>query len=100
MSESFQHNAEYILVKNLGKGSQFKVYDESKTRARILNDWGGKEISIPNLVPSTSLEIDRLCMPFHIAKEAKNIGIAERSRINTFQSKAFAEFDQVGDLCR
>jgi len=100
MSDSFQENAEYVLVKNLGKGSQFKVYDESKTRTRILNEWGGKEISIPNLVPSTSLEIDRLCLPFHIAKEGKELGIAERSRVSTFQAKAFAEFDQVGDLCR
>ena len=98
IASEFEKNAEYILIKNEGKGSEFKVYDGSKTRERILKSLSGIEIKIPLLHSKTSLEVDRLSIPFSVAKDSTALGLAERSRVRTFQARAFLELDQAEAL--
>lgn len=98
IASEFEDNADYILIKNEGKGSEFKVYDGSKTRERILKTLSGIEINIPLLHSKTSLEVDRLSIPFSVAKDSTVLGLAERSRVRTFQSRVFQQLDQAEAL--
>jgi hypothetical protein len=98
IAEEFQGNVSYVLIKNLGRGAEFKVYDQSKSRDRILNEFSGFEIEIPALMAKTSLEVDRLNLPFIVAKEDTALMIADRQRVTTFRSKLFHSFERVRGL--
>ena len=98
ISAEFDTNADYILIKNEGKGLEFKVYDSSNTREKILSKLSGVEIKIPHLHPKTSLEVDRLSIPFSVAKDSTALGLAERSRVRTFQIRVFEELNKAEQL--
>ena len=94
----FGNHVDYVLIKNEGKGMVFRVYDESNTRKIVLDELSGKEISIPQLYSKTSLEVDRMSLPFSMAKESTVLGIADKSRVRTFQNKVFSEFEKVKNV--
>lgn len=98
IANSFQNRVDYVLIKNLGRGQEFKVYDQSKSREKILNELGGIEITIPALTPKTSLEVDRLNLPFVVAKDSTALMIADRQRVITFRNKLFDELSRAKHL--
>lgn len=49
LTDKFKDKANYVIVKNRFFGEQFEIYDDSKTRIRLLDDLNGKEIEMPLL---------------------------------------------------
>ncbi len=46
----FGHDADYLVVKNLKMGKDFSIYENSKLRKRLLEEYHGKEITLPPLL--------------------------------------------------
>jgi hypothetical protein len=98
MSEAldmFGHEAEYIVVKNLKMGKDFSIYENSKLRKRLLEEFQGKEITLPPLLERTVVLLDRHDLGFNRALVDDRVTVADRSRVKGFLAQAYAEFDTV-----
>ena len=49
LSTRLNDDCRYVVVKNQAHSEQFRIYDESKTRARILGELQGREITMARL---------------------------------------------------
>src|SRR5688572_20719338 len=49
LEERLGKEADYVVVKNHSFSEQFAIYDQSKTRSRLLDGLGGREIEMPKL---------------------------------------------------
>ena len=70
MSEAldmFGHDADYLVVKNLKMGKDFSIYENSKLRKRLLEEYQGKEITLPPLLERTVVLLDRHDLGFNRA---------------------------------
>ncbi len=89
---------DYVIIKNKGKGSDFRIYEESQTRQKLIGELNAKEIDIPPLFQKTALEVDRKNMPFSIAKESTALSVTDRSRLRTYEAQVTPIFDGVQSL--
>jgi hypothetical protein len=100
MSESldrFGHEADYLVVKNLKMGKDFSIYENSKLRKRLLEEYQGKEITLPPLLERTVVLLDRHDLGFNRAMVDDRVTVADRSRVRGFLDQAYAELDTVRD---
>lgn len=93
LSEALVGKADLVVVQNSGRGSSFKLYEESQTRKRLQAE-GVKEQVLPPLLEKSNLELDRNNLPFREARESSILQIADRARVKRYVSEAFRDFDQ------
>jgi hypothetical protein len=98
MSEAldmFGHEADYLVVKNLKMGKDFSIYENSKLRKRLLEEYQGREITLPPLLERTVVLLDRHDLGFNRALVDERVTVADRSRIRGFLEQAYAELETV-----
>jgi hypothetical protein len=98
MSEAldmFGHEADYLVVKNLKMGKDFSIYENSKLRKRMLEEYHGREITLPPLLERTVVLLDRHDLGFNRALVDERVTVADRSRIRGFLEQAYAEMETV-----
>jgi hypothetical protein len=89
-------DANYIVVKNLGRGSDFSLLDESEAlkhaRAR-----GARVITLGALHEASMRKIDRQNASFWAAinnrTDAESLGILERQRVKTWLKATYETLD-------
>lgn len=69
-----------------------------KVRRRMLEEFGGLEISLPALPAGTFAKIDADALPFGIAAEAPRLTIAERSHVARYLREATAAIEPLRPL--
>lgn len=76
-------DVQHVAVKNLyfGEGDRFRLFDGSKTEARLL-ECGGVVIEMPDLFDDTYELLDKLNLPFRSMLNDTSFPRAQRSRIN------------------
>lgn len=76
-------DVQHVAVKNLyfGEGDRFRLFDDSKTEARLL-EHGGKVVEMPDLFDDTYELLDKLNLPFRSMLEDESFPRAQQSRIN------------------
>lgn len=86
----------YIVVKNLGRGSDFTELDKSSALGKLL-DLGGRVISLPQLHEGSMCKIDRQNASFWAAINNREgpdaLGMLERQRVKTWLKACYAHFD-------
>ena len=87
VANHFQSLADYVIIKNLAKGSRFSTYDESQTRTFLLETLKATEIELPKLLEKTSMVLDRSSLSFSSALDHTDVQIADRSRVRTYQER-------------
>lgn len=96
--ETYGDAPEYILVRNLGRGSDFSLLNESEAKA-IADGYGAQTIDLPGLHPGTMRKIDRVGASLWAAANNKDeargpsLGIIERQRVKVWLNKAYAQLD-------
>ena len=95
--EMFGHEADYLVVKNLKMGKDFSIYENSKLRKRLIDDYGGKEITLPSLLERTVVLLDRHDLGFDRALTDDRVTVADRFRVRGFLEQAYAEMNTVGE---
>jgi len=93
--EMFGHEADYLVVKNLKMGKDFSIYENSKLRKRLMEEYQGQEITLPPLLERTVVLLDRHDLGFNRALADDRVTVADRSRIRGFLDQAYAELDTV-----
>jgi hypothetical protein len=83
----------YIVVKNLGRGSDFSQLDESAALKKA-SALGGQVVSLPALHEASMRKIDRQNASFWAAIHRKDgddaLGMLERQRVKTWLKGAYA----------
>jgi hypothetical protein len=91
--------AQYCVVKNEGRGTLFRLFDESPARATA-ERLGAAIIAIPELNAATMQKIDRLDASFWAAANGTTGGAETFTRMERQRVKVWltAAFDQVATL--
>jgi hypothetical protein len=94
-------NRHAIVVRNLGRSNNFTQFDESPSRARLL-EAGGRIIDLPALDPATMYKIDRygssLWAAIHAVDEERPLSPMERRRAKSWLDQCYAQLQRVEDL--
>ncbi len=88
----------YIVVKNLGRGSDFTQLESSAALAQA-KELGARVISLGQLHESSMRKIDRQNVSFWAAVNSRTsedaLGLLERQRVKSWLSKTYATFDTL-----
>lgn len=98
----YEGAARYCIVKNLGRGSDFSLFDHSETRARA-GRLGAAVLELPELHAPAMQKIDRLDTSFWSAMNVARTGPdafsrMERQRIKVWLNGAYDQIARLGDL--
>jgi hypothetical protein len=88
----------YIVVKNLGRGSDFALANQSAAMKRALG-WGAKVISLPPLHEGCMAKIDRHDLSFWSAINTRGgpvgLGMLERQRVKSWLNTIYTTFEAL-----
>ena len=89
----------YIVVKNLGRGSDFSQLDESQALRKALA-LGGELMSLAQLHEASMRKIDRQNVSFWAAINTRTggpdaLGLLERQRVKTWLKNVYAALDKL-----
>ena len=96
VTEQLGVNADYVVVKNEAVGSVFEVYDASKTRARVLEELGGVEITLPKLAEHAYQKVDQLSLSWRDAVTSPNLHLAVRQYVKVWLRRGFEQIALSG----
>ncbi|WP_019606337.1 mobilization protein [Teredinibacter turnerae] len=90
----------YVVVKNLGRGKDFDLLEESEAMAKA-RSFGATVIELPELHTPAMRKIDRVGASLWAAANNKDesmgpaLGLLERQRVRVWLNKAYAELERV-----
>ena len=93
---------QYCIVKNLGRGKDFSLYDASATRSKA-EALGAKVVELPELNPSVMQKIDRHDASFWAAVNnpdyaSGSFSRMDRQRIRVWLQAVYDQFNRVGSV--
>ena len=100
MLKDYGADADCVVVRNFGRGSDFKHFDESET-ASIAKQLGAVVFDLPALHPPTMRKIDHISASFWAAANNTNtelgptLGILERQRVRSWLNKTYDQLDLI-----
>ena len=94
--------ARYVIVENMGRGTDFSLFDRSPTRV-LANELGAVTIRIPELHPPAMRKIDRCDASFWAAVHNPEFSPEvftrmDRQRIKVWMQAAYDQFAQLADI--
>lgn len=98
LTERLDENAAYVVVKNHSFSEQFAIYEKSKTRSRVLNDLGGKEIEMPKLYDWLVVGLNQAGCTITPALRHSQFSVMDRQRLKNWQRKFYEQIESARDL--
>ena len=91
-------SASYVVVKNLGRGTDFSPFEVSSARAAAAA-LGAPVIELPALHAPTMRKVDHYNLSFWAAGNNKQagLGLMERQRVKVWTRKAYDQLDAIGE---
>ena len=98
IAEALGAKCRYLIVRNQAHSEQFRIYDNSQTRSRVLGELAGREILMPKLYDwlVTGLNETNLSMTAAIA--GSEFSLVDRQRLKNWQANFYEQLDQARDL--
>lgn len=97
--DTYGDNANYIVVRNLGRGGDFSLLDHSSELKRAM-DLGTQVITLPELHETSMRKIDAQNASFWAAinnrQGAEALGLLERQRVKSWLKNTYVAFECVG----
>ncbi len=88
----------YLIVKNMGRGTDFSQLDNSATLAKAL-ELGAKVVTLAQLHEGSMRKIDRQNVSFWAAinsrSDTDSLGLLERQRVRNWLKKTYESFDSL-----
>jgi len=98
LTERLSNQAGYVVVKNHSFSEQFTIYDKSKTRSRLLNELGGKEIEMPKLYDWLVIGLNQAGCAITPALHHSKFTVMDRQRLKNWQRKFNEQIELARDL--
>ena len=96
--DTYGDGPNYFIVKNLGRGNDFSMLDQSGALQEALS-LGARVISLPALHESSMVKIDRQDASFWAATQpntyADALGMLERQRVKTWLKSIYTRLDEL-----
>lgn len=89
----FEGNASFLVVKNLGKGKDFAMYQTAEVQERLVRKLGAAEIELPSLYHGTTILLDQDNINF--ADASARLAIVHKHRVLKFRQSIFDALDQA-----
>lgn len=100
MFETYGESPDYVIVRNYGRGDDFRQFEESEASA-LAKQFGAKVIDLYALHPPTMHKIDHISASFWAAANNTDLelgptmGILERQRVKTWLNKVYKQLDDL-----
>jgi hypothetical protein len=98
LAERLGDQASYIVVKNHSFSEQFTIYDKSKTRSRLLNELGAKEIEMPKLHDWLVIGLNQAGCTITSAIRHPQFAVMDRQRLKNWQRRFNEQIELARDL--
>jgi len=98
IANAFDDHCEYLVVKNQALTEQFTIYDSSKTRTRLVDELGAKEIMMPKLQDWVVGMIHQLNLPVGQAVQHPKFSLMDRQRLKNWQRRFSEQIETVRDV--
>ncbi|WP_296490710.1 mobilization protein [Rhodoferax sp.] len=96
--DAYGEGPNYLIVKNMGRGTDFSQLEASPAMARAL-EMGAKIITLAQLHEGSMRKIDRQNASFwaalHNRSDADALGLLERQRVKNWLRKSYESFDSL-----
>jgi GTPase SAR1 family protein len=98
ISGTLRGHAQYAIVRNESHSKEFNIYDRSKTRQRVINEFGGREISMPRLYDWLVAQINETNLPITKAMGSPEFSLNDRQRLKNWQQALYRQIENAQDL--
>lgn len=98
LSERLDQQCRYVIVKNQALTDRFNYYEQSKTRSRLVEELGAREITMPKLYDwlVADLNVNDLTVTAGIQHSA--FTLMDRQRLKNWQRKLYEEIESVREF--
>jgi hypothetical protein len=98
ISDRLNNNANYVIVKNEALSVRFVNYEQSTTRARLLNELAAKEIVMPKLYDWLVAALNRHDLTISAGIKNPLFDFFNRQRLQNWQHGFYDELESVRNL--
>jgi cellulose biosynthesis protein BcsQ len=98
ISERLNEKANYVIVKNEVLSDRFDNYEQSATRARLLNELAAREIIMPKLYDWLVAALNRHDLTISAASQNPLFDFFNRQRLQNWQHGFYDELESVSEL--
>jgi hypothetical protein len=98
LTEQFNDQASYVVVKNHSFSDQFDIYEKSKTRIRLFDELAGKEIEMPKMDDWLVVALNQTTSTITPALRSEKFTIMDRQRLLIWQREFYQQISSTRDL--
>jgi CobQ/CobB/MinD/ParA family nucleotide binding protein len=98
LSERFNGDCNYLIVKNQALSERFGIYEQSKTRARLVEQLGAKEILMPKLYDWLVADLNKRDLTITPAIRHESFTLFDRQRMCNWQRRFYEELETATDI--
>jgi hypothetical protein len=98
LAEKLDAQVCYVIVKNRCLSDQFTIYENSKTRSRLLSDLHAREIEMPKLHDWLVVKLNQAACTITPALHDPRFSIMDRQRLKNWQRRFNEQIDSVSEL--
>ncbi len=88
----------YVIVRNPIQGDALPLFDASKVRQQLRNEFGAREISLTRMQPWLVDGLNRTDLTPTTASRHEAFSILDRQRLITWQRKLYEQIDSAADV--
>lgn len=88
----------YVIIRNAVHSDSFALFESAEVRARLKNELGSREISMPKLQDWLVEALNRENLTVTSAAKHPAFSLLDRQRIQTWQRKLYSEIESAADL--
>lgn len=88
----------YVIVRNQAHSEQFRIYDNSRTRARVLEELAGREIVMPRLYDWLVTGLNETNLSMSAAIAGSDFNLVDRQRLKNWQALFYEQIELARDL--
>jgi len=88
----------YVIIRNPIQGDALPLFDASKVRQQLRNEFGAREISLTRMQPWLVDGLNRTDLTPTVASRHEAFSILDRQRLITWQRKLYKEIDSAADV--
>lgn len=98
IASSLNDRCRYLVVRNQAHSEQFKIFERSNTRSRIIDELAGREIVMPKLYDWLVTALNETNLTITDAIKHPEFSLVDRQRLKNWQSKFNEQIDTARDL--
>ncbi len=98
LSERLNSDCNYLIVKNQALSERFGNYEQSKTRARLVEQLGAKEILMPKLYDWLVADLNKKDLTITPAIRHESFTLFDRQRMCNWQRRFYEELETASEI--